>query len=273
MPTSREKAPAPPTRATPPKRNTLSLLRLGGLLLIAGVLVPMVCDATPARGPWRRISAQEGIVISTRAVPGQNLPEFRGVAVVEGTLFDLLGIVVDVKRHCEWRAKCHSARLIRKINAFEQMIYTRIDAPWPVSDRDVVLRGKAMVNIKRRIVVSSFHAVRVKSVPNVSGVVRMPHLQGSYRLEELDKTRVRVTYQVYSDPGGMLPAWLAARSARQLPYKTLTGLRKRVKKTRGTYDWMKKQYDPALGGVIPNAYRLDPPPKTPTVTPTPPTGG
>ena len=234
--------------------------------------MPMVCDATPARRPWRRIDTRDGVVVSTRAVPGQNLPEFRGVAVVEGTLFDLLGIVMDVKRHCEWRAKCHSARLVRKINDFERMIYTRIDAPWPVNDRDVVLRGKAMVHVKRRIVVSSFHAVRVASVPDVSGVVRMPRLQGSYRFEELDKARVRVTYQVYSDPGGMLPAWLAARSARQLPYKTLTGLRKRVKQTRGTYDWMKKQYDPAFGGVIPTAYRLDPP-TTPPTPATPPTGG
>jgi len=245
----------PIERCPPPRVDHPRWARVAASAAVTFVVMialsAQVCEAAAPRGPWKRVDVRDGIVISTRAVPGQNLPQFRGVGIVNGTLFDLLGIVNDIKRHCEWRANCHSARLVRKVNDFERIIYTRIDAPWPVSDRDVILRGKAMINLEKRIVTSHFHAIALRSIPKVSGVVRMPFLRGMYRFEELNKRQVRVTYQVYSDPGGLLPGWLAARSAKKLPYKTLMGLRKRVKKTRGQYDWMKKRYDPAHGGTIP----------------------
>ena len=127
-----------------------------------------------------------------------------------------------------------------------------------------------MVNPEKRIVTSYFRSMKVKSEPQVSGVVRMPHLKGFYKFQELAPNKVRVTYQVYSDPGGMLPGWLAARSARKLPYKTLTGLRKRFMKTRGKYEWMKKKYDPAFGGVVPPKFLIGKvPDKTPPATPAP----
>jgi len=38
-----------------------------------------------------------------------------------------------------------------------------------------------------------------------------------------------------ADPGGLLPTWLATRATRWLPLRTLQGLRRQVKRTRGWY--------------------------------------
>ncbi len=243
-----------------PTRHRALRASLRGLALslvcfaLGAVVCPQPTYAGPKRGPWERVETRDGITVSVRKVEGQNLPEFRGVTVIHADVFDLLGIVNDIPKHCQWRAKCHTATMLKQISDFERVMYTRIDAPWPVSDRDVVLHGVATVNLEKRVVTSRFHSVRNPKAPEVSGVVRMPKLHGFYRFKILGPQKVKVTYQVYSDPGGMIPNWLAKRSARKLPYGTLTGLQKQLKRTRGQYAWMRKKFDPKHGGSIPPKY-------------------
>jgi hypothetical protein len=49
--------------------------------------------------------------------------------------------------------------------------------------------------------------------PPRQGTVRMPLLRGSWRVEAIDDSRSRVTYQVIVRPGGSVPGWLVRRGA------------------------------------------------------------
>jgi hypothetical protein len=130
-------------------------------------------------------------------------------------------------------------------------VYQRLDAPWPVADRDLVVRGSFRVDEDRHQVVSSFKSVTSTRMPPRDGVVRVTELKGFYQLTALDGGRTRVVYQVYSDPGGSLPRWLARKAAEKIPAETITTLKRQVTRTRGQYQEFLNRYDTNRGGKVP----------------------
>jgi hypothetical protein len=59
----------------------------------------------------------------------------------------------------------------------------------------------------------------------------MPYLRGHWMLwPSADGTTTRVEYQVHANPGGALPNWLVNYVSRDLPFKTIEGLRGQVQR-------------------------------------------
>jgi START domain len=208
------------------------MLRL--TVVLALTLAAAAPGAARAAG-WTVVGQKDGITVTTREVAGRDFPTFRGVGVVHGNLFQVLAVLSDIKRHPEWLERAKDVRLVRKINELEYVVYGRTDAPWPVSDRDAVYQSKTHVDLSKMTVTIRFWAARDRRVPRRDGVVRMEKLRGHYRFIALGQHKTRVTYQVDADPGGLLPTWLAARATRWLPLRTLQGLRRQVKRTKGWY--------------------------------------
>jgi hypothetical protein len=201
------------------------------VLLLA--LLPGV-DAAAKPG-WKHVLREDGVTVSTREVPGRGFPTFRGVGVIHAGIFDVLAVISDIKRYPQWVESCKEARLLKKINELERMIYQRTDVPWPISDRDSVNRSLAVVDLKRQRVNIKFWAIKSKRKPPVDGVVRMVKLRGHYLLTALGANKTRIDFKVDADPGGLLPTWLAKLATRRLPLKSIQGLRKQVRRTKGWY--------------------------------------
>lgn len=223
--------------------------RLALLCLLAALV------ATPVRadddGGWQHEATEAGISVSTRTDAGRNLPVFRGVGVVDASLFEVLAVLYDASRFPEWMADCAGSRILRRSGDLERVEYNRTKAPWPVSDRDVVVHARTTGSLAKKEVWSRFEATTFPGAGPVDGVVRMTRLRGYYRLQALDGNRTRVTYQVDADPGGMLPDWLVKRASRRLPIDTIAGLRKQTRKMRGKSQEFLTKFDPAHGGTVP----------------------
>ena len=114
-------------------------------------------------------------------------------------------------------------------------MWSRNAAPWPVNDRDVVIKAKVRFDPSKSIFWSTFKRTMHAKMPPIAGVVRVPHIEGFYRLQRVDENTTTVRYRVNADPGGWIPKWLAARSSRGLPRNTIIGLRKQTKKMTGKY--------------------------------------
>jgi ribosome-associated toxin RatA of RatAB toxin-antitoxin module len=196
-----------------------------------------------ASDEWRHLTTKDGIEVSEQEVSGRAYPTFRGVGTVDANLYDVFAVIADVDRYTEWMHNCVDAHRIRRESETVQYSYNRIGAPWPVRDRDVVLRSKMIVVEPGRELHVRFGSVEDDSVGPVKGVVRMRRLEGHYKLEALGPEQTRVEYQVGADPGGRLPAWLVKRNTRDLPLRTLLNLRQQVTKTHGQYDDSIRQWD------------------------------
>jgi hypothetical protein len=205
-------------------------------LAFASLLLGLVASDGTARaagpGPWENVSNKDGIVVQRRTVEGSNLKEFVGRGVVEAPIARVLAVIVDANRRGEWMPNCGGSWLLEENrSARTQVAYFRTKAPWPVSDRDSVNRAEMRVEPDKHRVYLSFEAVSYAKVPPVKGVVRMPFMKGHWVLTPVDGGRAtEAEYQVWANPGGILPDWIANLASKTLPRETIAGLRRQVKK-------------------------------------------
>jgi hypothetical protein len=198
-------------------------------------IVPLLLAATaPSRAAptdWELVKSSDGIVVDRRAVPGSPLKEFRGRAVIDAPIADILAVFSDVDRATEWMDSCNGARVVDDIDDRHKLVYNRTHAPWPVSDRDAVLHNIVHFDEADRRVELQFWSVQSDKAPPVKGVVRMPFLRGHWKLwPSADGQSTRVEYQVHANPGGALPEWLVNYVSRDLPFKTIEGLRAQTRR-------------------------------------------
>jgi hypothetical protein len=202
------------------------------IALMAGLCF-LSTSAWAAKG-WEVIDRDDGIVVSVKEVQGRSLPIFRGRGIVKGYILDVLAVLSDSAARSTWVKPCMEAKSLKVIDEFNRVVYDRTDAPWPVSDRDVVVRSKVQIDHENGVVHVGFQSDPTTPYPIPDGVVRMTRLRGFYHLVVKGPERTEVTYQIDTDPGGMLPDWVIRLASRGIPRDTLSGLREQVAKTRAS---------------------------------------
>jgi hypothetical protein len=184
--------------------------------------------------PWHRVGVEDGVTLEMRDVPGSDLPEFRGTAVLPAALYAVAGVVDDLDRFCEWNARCIKNREYVHVSESERIFYMRSGAPWPLDDRDALLHG-VVTGLGTNEITVRFEAIRDARWPPLPDAVRMPAVHGSWKMTRVTDTSTRVEYQVLADPGGHIPAWAARMTAKQVPRDTLARLRRHLPKVQGRY--------------------------------------
>jgi START domain len=177
-------------------------------------------------GSWKQIDDDEGIKVWRLEIPGVELPGFRGESVIEAPAERIVEELKQVEHHTEWMHNCAASEVIKRFDDEHAIIYNRTDTPWPVWDRDAVL--DTQFTRSDGLITLSFKDTDPKLRALPDKVVRMPRLQGSYKLWTLAPGKTRVRYTVEVDIGGSVPHWLAERVARDMPYQTLSRLRTRM---------------------------------------------
>lgn len=212
-----------------------------------------LCSHALADEGWVRVAESGGIEAYQQEVPGRGLPRFRGVGEIEAEPAAILAVLDDVERACEWVPDCMESRILERESETRVAYYSRTDSPWPVADRDVVVRSETRIvpgpelTIERRFEAASEPVVAVPK-----GVERMKTMRGHYRLTAVAPSRTRVEYQVDADPGGSLPHALVRSASKENPIRTIEALRARVDETRGEYaEFLGRWPSPGSGAPSP----------------------
>jgi hypothetical protein len=217
------------------------------MLSISLHLLPQLSQAKP----WKQIRSERGIKVYQREEKGRDLPSFKGVGNVEGDMYSILAVLRDGARRKEWMTRSGVTRVLKRTSVFEAISYQQTLAPFPVSDREVIMHTKVYLRKEPQEIIATFNGVKwerpIKGVDR-DDFVWMPYLKGYWRLTPKGPNTTEVTYMVNTDPGGLLPNFLIRRISRDLPYWTLIGLRKQVKRSAGRYDEFLSQYDPNRAG-------------------------
>jgi hypothetical protein len=183
---------------------------------------------------WTKEIVEQGITVWIREQSGHSLPEFRGRGQIRGELFHAVAVILDNKRSHEWVPNCKESREIKRIDGATTLVYSVSDSPWPVSDRDTVVR----------VVVEAIepdHAYRIfiraqpDVLPPVDGRVRIPYSEIYFLLRRVNAGTTEVEYGLDVDPGGALPKWMVRWTARNILIDTIRALEIQITKTREYY--------------------------------------
>lgn len=175
---------------------------------------------------WVLERDQSEVQIFTRKVPNSGLKEFKAQTTLKCTKEQGLALLRNVKNYSVWMHQTTDSKPIGNTNGTVFYAYLANIAPWPVKDRDNILKNTVLVAPNKI-------TIEMEAEPNLqpeySGRVRIKYLKGYWSFEDLGNGTCRVTQQVHADPGGNLPQWLVNSAVIDNPLNTLLGFRRQFK--------------------------------------------
>lgn len=177
------------------------------LLLVLAQAVTPVWDAEVFTNatPWKSLETG-AITVDSRPIKDSVYFEYRTITETPDSVDTLCTAVF------EWGTKGSDSSNVKlskllKDGDDERVVYNQIEQP-VVSNRDY-----AMTVVRKRDASSGTCRIRFRATnefapPLDKGVVRMNGLWGSWTFEPLASGKSRVTYTLFSDPGGSVPAFL-----------------------------------------------------------------
>jgi len=176
---------------------------LASCCLCAG-LIAAEPEATP--GEWKLISNKDGVALYRRQRPLSNESKAIGeIAAPAAVVHAVLNDVESYARFLPYTAECR----VLKREGDSIVTYQRISAPL-VSDRDYTLRIHSTSKTAEggTSYSSRWETENALGPPEKSGVVRVKLCEGSWLLEPAGPNSTRATYMIYTDSGGVLPAFI-----------------------------------------------------------------
>jgi hypothetical protein len=195
------------------------------LLLLAAPL------AASADAPWHTDKVEDGIKVEAREVSGSSFDELRLTTDSSANLSALCDAVwaKDVGNKAEGDFK---KRVVIREDDRERWTYEQIRAPL-VSDRDYVMRVTLLQPASTGQCEIAFETAKDPAYPPTHDHVRLTNVRGHWLLTPTPAGKVNITYQLFSDPGGSVPAFLAKggqRSAAVDFFKTILARAQKAKK-------------------------------------------
>jgi hypothetical protein len=190
---------------------------------LATLFLLLPCASTAQS--WVEVRNENGILVQKQEDPSRVLPVLRATAEIAGPPERVLAWIRDVTTHPRWMADCVEAKSLKTTDE-HTYAYNRVGAPWPVSDRDAVVKSKLIEKDGGFRV--EFHDTEELGTPETPDVVRMAKVVGYWDLRPNGAGGTAVEYQVDSDPAGSLPGWLVARVASENPYNSVLNLKNLV---------------------------------------------
>ncbi len=178
-------------------------------------LVIVLLFAVSFASDWTLEIEEQGVRVFTKAVEGEPIKATRAIADFDADPERLLEILSDPSQSMKWMDRVSLSKMVRKINENSFIVYNQISLPWPMDDRDLVVK----VDVKRegeKIIMSMKNAP--SEYPQQEGIIRMPKYTGTWVLEPLPGGRSLVTSESFSTVGGSIPNWLlggAVESAKE----------------------------------------------------------
>jgi hypothetical protein len=209
------------------------------------VLLLLMATQTLSASEWELITRSgDGIAVFRRTDPDSDMFEFKGHGTLDAPIGKVITILQDIALMEKWVEGCSEAKMIKrnytaqsfdkKINQYWSILYGVNAAPWPISDRDYVLKGRISYDPKRDAAYINLRDVKGVR-PEQSGKVRMNFMKVRVTLRPVAKDKKTwIQLYVHVDPAGLIPAWAVNFVTKNVPLQSIRKLKKFVK--RNDYD-------------------------------------
>ena len=156
--------------------------------------------------------------------------ELKLATSLKAPLSGVVHLFDEVQNYPTWGYKIAESRLLKRVSPTEMYYYSKLDFPWPMSDRDVILHTKLEQDPKTGAVMSVSSAVP-DYLPEVKDVVRVRKANTKWTLIPGAGGWLYAEYYLYSDPGGSIPDWAINMALDVGPRETVKSMRKILKES------------------------------------------
>lgn len=178
--------------------------------------------------PWQSVEDSDGIRVLTREVPNSSIREVMAQTSIDAPAARVWDVVTQTEYFTEFMPYVVEARRLTEPTNGEGYEYERLDPPL-VAMRDYAIKVQIRTDPKTGALVRTWTAAPDKAPPPLPGVVRLTVVDGSWTIEPLTPSSCRLTYWLYTDPGGLIPAWIANRANKTSVPDLLRAVRSRAK--------------------------------------------
>jgi hypothetical protein len=175
--------------------------------------------------PWARISDRDGLKLEVQDVPGSGFENVRITCTTRAPprvfMKALWGVATD---------RSASPEVIRREVLLDEerarTYYDVVHAP-PASDRDYVMHEE-WTEDDRQVVTMNFATVNDPGKPVTSALVRFGKITGRLTAAPRAEGGSDLTYVIFTDLGGDIPAWLTRGAQREAARKFVLEIRRRA---------------------------------------------
>ena len=193
-------------------------------LLFAAVV--LISGEAPLEQPWRPARTIDGLKVEVRDVKGSPFEEVRVTAVSLHALSTLCDAVWGRDAKVEGHFK---KRVVIRESDSDRWTYEQVRVP-VVTDRDLIVHTQLLAPAQTGRCEVKFETGTDPGFPKINDHVRVGAVRGHWLLEPIADAKVEITYTVYSEPGGAIPAFLARNGQRQAAVEFMKTILSRAQK-------------------------------------------
>ena len=181
-------------------------------MLVSVILALATTGAVNNPNPWvKKHTTDNGITVYMRDVPNSKIKEAKAVGIIKSSPKRLRDVIRDVPHYIEFMPYIEEAKVLKHIDDKTCIVYQRLNPPI-VNRRDMVYRFVEFHDKFTNFYKLSWTRADGIGPAPMKKVVRLKVNDGHWTLEDMKNGATRVTYWVYTDPGGSLPAWIANKA-------------------------------------------------------------
>jgi ribosome-associated toxin RatA of RatAB toxin-antitoxin module len=185
----------------------------------------------PVPGDWDTVSQGKETSIYSRVHPGGTLKEYKAVGTVGALPRVVQAVLEDIENYSHFMPFMIQCRVLKRDDD-SLVSYQRISPPF-CTDRDYTIRvwreTRPGAGAGAGVFVCRWEQANALGPPEQGNVMRVKIDEGSWTVEAAPGNVARVTYFLYTDSGGSLPGWLAAKANEVAINKLFDAIRKQAK--------------------------------------------
>ncbi|MSP92941.1 MAG: hypothetical protein EXR79_14250 [Myxococcales bacterium] len=243
-----------------------AVARLACALFVVAACLPM--PAWADGGTWESLGTSDNVKTFRKQVPGSDILAFRGEMTANIHIARLTATFIDKTQRKYWVDRYVEHKTLDNPSPMLETYWIHFGLPFPVSDRDYVLRAEGIADAERGVFTTKIKSVVDKRAPP-DDFVRAEAYGTYYEFTAVKgKEQTRLVVEVHTNPKGMLPDWLVNMLQKKWPSKTLSALVARAQQNKvlqpGFETWHEQAPPPPPPPPAP------PPPPPAVVAPPPP---